>query len=319
MDWTPAPRRSSAMRREQNLAIIGALVSGAVVATGLVMLLIARVNPEGSARIRSVVMDIVAPIWSVVRAPVDGIGRAGDEVGAYFGAVSRNRRLEAELAAARAALQAAAADRQALRQLKRFQPVAEPQRRLIITARIVSATPGSVVRTAIIAAGARDGVRVGQPAISADGLIGRTVEVGRHSARLLLLSDPASRVPVVIVRTGESALVSGDNSPILLLSDRAGADVPLQAGDELLTSGEGGIYPPGVPVGRIISPDLPLKVRPAASPMGAGFVRIEAAYLPLPADPQGPIFDAPVPAEAQRQGAVAGTLRGAAPAPSPAP
>jgi rod shape-determining protein MreC len=302
------------MRREQNLAIIGALVSGAVIATGLVMLLIARVNPESSAPVRGAMMDLVAPFWAVVRAPIDAVGEAADSVGAYLGAVSRNRRLEAELASANKALQAAAADRQALRQLKRLQRVAEPQRRLIVSARIVSATPGSVVRTALISAGASQGVRTGQPAISADGLIGRTIEVGRHSARLLLLADPASRVPVIITRTGEAALVSGDNTPQLLLTDRAGADVPLMAGDRLMTSGEGGIYPPGIPVGTIISPAEPLRVRPAASPMAAGFVRIEAAYLPLPTGPAGPIFDAPVPVEAQRQGGVAGTVRRDAPA-----
>jgi rod shape-determining protein MreC len=50
-------------------------------------------------------------------------------------------------------------------------------------------------------------------------------------------------------------------------------------------------------------------VRPAASPLGAGFVRVERAYAPLPEDARGPVFDAPVPAEAQRQGGVAGQLR----------
>jgi rod shape-determining protein MreC len=285
-----------------------------VVATGLVMLLIARVNPDGGARMRGVVMDIVTPFWSVVRAPVAGVGRMVDGVSEYFGAVSRNRRLEEDLAAARAALQAAAADRQALRQLKALQTVREPARRLVATARIVSATPGSVVRTALIAAGTRDGVAVGQPALNANGLIGRTIEVGRHSARLLLLSDPASRVPVIIMRTGEAALVSGDNTPTLLLSDRAGADVPLKPGDRLLTSGEGGIYPPGVPVGTVISARLPTRVRPAASALGSGYVRVEAAWMPLPEVPLGPVFDAPVPAEAQRQGGVAGTVREQGPA-----
>lgn len=324
MDWTPAPRRSSAMRREQNLAIIGAVITGAVVATGLVMLLIARVNPDGSARLRGLMLDLVAPVWSVVRAPFDGLARAGGAVGAYVGAVEENRQLKAELAAARAALQAAAADRQALRQLKRLERVAEPERRLLATARIVSATPGSVVRTAIISAGRAQGLDVGQPAIGADGLIGRTIEVGRHSARLLMLSDPASRVPVIISRTGEAGLVSGDNGPDLILSDRAGLEAPLKPGDRLLTSGEGGIYPPGVPVGTIISAEPPWRVRPAASPLGAGYVRIEAAWQPLPGAPEGPVFDAPVPAEARRQGGVAGQLRRdlpqAAPlAPAPAP
>jgi rod shape-determining protein MreC len=297
------------MRREQNLAIIGAVITGAVVAIGLVMLLFARVNPQAGARLRGAMLDVVTPVWTVVRAPFDGLIRAGDAMGAYLGAVSENRQLKAELAAARAELQAAAADRQALRQLKRLDKVAAPQRELLVTARIVSAIPGSAVRTAIISAGRRDGVELGQPAIGADGLIGRTIEVGRHSARLLLLSDPASRVPVIISRTGEAAMVSGDNGPTLLLSDRAGAEVPLKPGDRLLTSGEGGIYPPGVPVGTIISAAPPWRVRPAASPLGAGFVRVERAYAPLPEDARGPVFDAPVPAEAQRQGGVAGQLR----------
>jgi len=309
MDWTPAPRRSSAIRRDQNFAIIGAVISGAVVATGLAMLLLARVNPDGAVRVRGAVLDIVAPIWAVARAPVDGVGRAADAVGAYLGAVSENRQLKRDLAEARAELQRAAADRQALRQLRRAEAVTEPRRRLVVTARIVSATPGSVVRTAIISAGAAQGVKLGQPAISADGLIGRTIEVGRHSARLLLLSDPASRVPVLISRTGEAALVKGDNKPSFELSARAGSDAPLKPGDVLLTSGEGGIYPPGVPVGTIISREPPWRVRPAASPLGAGFVRIEAAYQPLPQEAEGPIFDAMVPAEARRQGGVAGTVR----------
>ena len=309
MDWTPAPRRSSAIRREQNLAIIGAVITGAVVATGLVMLLIARVNPEGGARVRGAALDIVAPVWAVLRAPVDGLARAGNAIGAYLGAVDENRRLRGELAQAQANVQQAAADRQALAQLRRLAVVTEPERRLLVTARIVSATPGSVVRTAIVSAGRMQGVAVGQPAIGADGLIGRTIEVGRHSARLLLLSDPASRVPVIISRTGEAALVSGDNGPRLILSDQTGAEVPLLPGDVLLTSGEGGIYPPGVPVGTIINDAPPWQVRPAASPLGAGYVRIEAAWQPLPSAPDGPIFDAVVPAEAQRQGGVAGRLR----------
>ena len=309
MDWTPAPRRSSAMRRDQNLAIIGAVISGAVVATGLAMLLVARVNPDGAVRLRGVVLDTVAPVWAVVRAPVDGVARAGDAVGAYLGAVDENRQLKRELADARAALQLAKADQLALRQLQRLNAVSEPKRRFVVTARIVSATPGSVVRTAIIAAGRIQGVKLGQPAISTDGLIGRTIEVGRHSARLLLLSDPASRVPVVISRTGEAALVKGDNQPSLELSDRALSDAPLRPGDVLLTSGEGGVYPPGVPVGIIVSREPPWRVRPAASSLGAGFVRIEAAYQPLPQAANGPIFDAMVPAEARRQGAVAGTVR----------
>ncbi|PZN92901.1 MAG: hypothetical protein DCF31_14425 [Alphaproteobacteria bacterium] len=163
----------------------------------------------------------------------------------------------------------------------------------------------------MIAAGRGDGIGPGLPVIGADGLIGRTVEAGNHAARVLLLTDPASRIPVTVVRTGQAALVVGTNRPSLELRDRGGADVPLQAGDRLVTSGDGGVFPPGIPVGIIINPAEPPAVRPAASPVGAAYVTVEAAYLPLPAlAPETPL-GTPVPIEARRGG-------GGTPAPQPA-
>lgn len=291
------------MRREQNLALVGAVVSGAVIATGLLLVLVARVNPDGAARMRGVMLDIVTPVWSVVRAPFDGVARAGDWVGDYLGAVDRNREMTAELAAAQAALQAAEADRVALRQLKALSRVRVPERRVVATARIVSATSGSVVRSAMVSAGRNAGVVPGLPVIGADGLIGRTIEAGNGSARVLLLTDPASRVPVTIVRTGQAALVVGTNRPSLELRDRVGPDLPLQRGDRLVTSGDGGVFPPGVPVGVVLGPGEPIQVRPAAHPIGAGFVTIEAAFLPVPVDAVVTEPGVPVPVEAQRSGA----------------
>jgi rod shape-determining protein MreC len=292
------------MRREQNLALVGAVVSGAVIATGLLMVLAARVNPDGAARFRGVMLDLVTPVWSVVRAPFDGAGRAADWAGDYFGAVDRSRRLETELAAARAELQRAATDRRALMQLKKLGKVQDPARKVVAQTRIVSATSGSVVRTAMIAAGQNQGVGVGLPVIGADGLIGRTIESGSNAARVLLLTDPASRIPVIVVRTGQAGLATGTNRPALELRDRVGLDVPLQTGDRLVTSGDGGIFPPGIPVGTIIAAGVePPQIRPAATPVGAGFVTIEAAFLPLPAETAAPASDAPVPIEAQRSGA----------------
>ena len=291
------------MRREQNLALVGAVVSGALITAGLLLVLLARVNPDGASRMRGVMLDIVTPVWSVVRAPFDGVARAVDWTGDYLGAVSRNREMIAELAAARAELQAAEADRVALRQLKALNRVAVPERRLLATARIVSATSGSVVRSAMVSAGRSNGVVPGLPVVGTDGLIGRTIEAGSGSARVLLLTDPASRIPVTLVRTGQAALLVGTNRPSLELRDRVGPDIPLRRGDRLVTSGDGGVFPPGVPVGVVLGPGEPIQVRPAAHPVGAAFVRIEAAFLPLPPDTVVVEPGTPVPVEAQRGGA----------------
>lgn len=278
MDWKPASRRPSAMRREQNLALVGAVVSGAVIATGLLLLVVARVNPDAGARVRGAMLDIVNPVWTIVRLPIDGASRAIGFVGDYLGVVDRNRVLAADLAKANAELQKAAADRLALDQLRRLMKVREPGRTVIVTARITAATSGSVVRTAVIAAGTRDGVGVGMPVIAANGLIGRIIETGSHAARVLLLTDPASRVPVVVQRTGQAALAVGRNLPMLELDDRVGAEEPLQRGDRLVTSGDGGVFPPGVPVGLVIDAraDAPV-IRPLQPPLGAGYVNIETA------------------------------------------
>jgi rod shape-determining protein MreC len=288
------------MRREQNLALVGAVVSGAVIATGLLLLVIARVNPDAGVRMRSAMLDLGTPIWTVVRLPIDGAGRAIGFVGDYLGVVDRNRRLAADLAKANAELQKAAADRLALAQLRQLLAVREPGRTIVATARITAATSGSVVRTAMISAGTSDGVGVGMPVIGAAGLIGRVIETGNHTARVLLLTDPASRVPVVVQRTGQAALAVGRNTPTLELDDRVGAEEPMQRGDRLVTSGDGGVFPPGVPVGSIVAGSVePPQIRLAASPLGAGFVTVEAAWQPLPVAPASPALAAPVPVEAR--------------------
>lgn len=305
------------MRREQNLALVSAVVTGAVIAAGLILLLVARVNPETASGVRTAATDLVAPIWAVVRAPIDGGAKLAGDFGDYFGAVSRADRLEAELDKANAGLRAARTGQRELQQLKRLMAVREPTRVVIATTRIAAATSGSVSRTAMLAVGSGDGITRDLPVIAADGLVGRTLDVGERSARILLLTDPLSRVPVIVERTGQAGLAVGRNLPTLVLADRIGAELPLLAGDRIVTSGDGGVYPPGVPVGVVIDPraDGPV-IRPAASPLGGGFVTVERGWLPIPdTEPTGPVFDAPVPVEARTRGAPPPRLRNLPPAP----
>lgn len=311
MDWTPAPRRPTAIRREQNLALVSAVVSGAVIAAGLILLLVARVNPETASGVRTAATDIVAPLWSVVRAPIDGVVKLGSDIGDYFGAVSRADQLEAELDKANARLRAARNGQRELQQLKRLMAVREPTRTVVAITRIAAATSGSVARTAMLAVGSSDGITRDMPVIGAKGLVGRTLEVGRQSARVLLLTDPLSRVPVIVERTGQAGLAVGRNLPTLLLTDRIGPELALVVGDRIITSGDGGVYPPGVPVGVVVDPGSQGPViRLATSPLGGGFVTVERAWLPIPnTQPQGPLFDAPVPVEARTRGAPPPRLR----------
>jgi len=307
------------MRREQNLALVSAVMSGAVIAAGLLLLLVARVNPETASGLRTVAADVAAPLWSVIRAPIDGVARVASGIGDYFGAVSRAQALEAQLDIANERLRQSRQQARDLIRLKQLMAVREPTRQVMVTTRIAAATSGSMVRSAMLAVGATAGITRDMPVIGAAGLVGRTLDVGQLSSRVLLITDPLSRVPVIVERTGQAGLAAGRNLPTLVLIDRVGPDQPLRRGDRIVTSGDGGVFPPGVPVGVVIDPraDGPL-IRPAQPPLGAGYVTVEAAWLPVPAEaPAGPVFDAPVPVEARSRGAPKPRLRSADPAATP--
>ncbi len=320
MDWPPPSRRASQGRRDQNLALISAVVSGVVVTIGLVLLFLARADPELGARARGTALDIVAPVWSVVRAPFDWLGDVGDTIGDYVGTVPRNRVLTAELAAARHQLErqgALAAENMALRKLLR---VVEPGQQLIAVARVAGSSTGSYARTAMISAGHRDGVFAGQPVRADSGLLGRTVEAGSHAARVLLLTDPNSRVPVLIVRTGQPALAVGANGRLLEVRDRLGAELPLLNGDRLVTSGAGGVYAPQIPVAVVVDGGRePPLAEPYANPATLTHVAVYAPYLPVPvlADPAVAAAATPVPREADKRTGKRGPKLAPKPAPPP--
>jgi len=281
VDWSP-PSRNSPRRREQNLALIGAVLSGAVIAFGLLLLLVARINPEAGQRIREAALDGVAPIWSIVRAPFDGGAALSSDAGDYLGAVAKLRAVTAERDAGRRAVERARALAAENRQLKALMRVVEPRVRLVATARIAGASSGGTIRSAIISAGRAQGVRPGQPVRVAAGLVGRTLDAGSSATRVLLMTDAASRVPVIVERTGQPALAVGNGGPLVEVRDRVGAEVPLRPGDRLVTSGDGGVYAPGIPVATIVRAAEPPLARPAASPQGLGYVSVETPYLPLP-------------------------------------
>lgn len=301
MDWPPPSRRSSNARREQNLALVGAVVSGAVIAVALGLLLLGRVNPELGGRTRGVVLDIVAPLWGTVRAPFDWLGDVGSAIGEYIGTVPRNRILTAELAAARQALEKQGALQSENTALKRLLRVTEPRQQLIVVARIAGSSAGSYARTAMVSAGRSDGVVPGQPVRADVGLVGRTVEAGDHAARILLLTDTNSRVPVIVVRTGQPALAAGANGRLVEVRDRTGAEVPLLVGDRLVTSGAGGTFAAQIPVAVIVDAARePPLAEPFANPSALTYVAIFAPYLPVPvlAAPTDAATVVPVPREA---------------------
>jgi rod shape-determining protein MreC len=221
-----------------------------LVAAALSLLVIGRTNLAVVERARSAVTDAITPILNVATRPADAMVEAIDSVRELGDLRAENARLREEQARLlhwqNAARQLDAENRE-LRQLLNLAP--EPQVRFI-SARVVGDLGGAFVRSVLVNAGARDGAKKGQAATTGEGLAGRVLEVGNRAARLLLLTDINSRIPVVIERSRDRGVVAGDNSEQLKLL-YLDPEVEVQVGDRVVTSGHGGAIVPGLPVGVV--------------------------------------------------------------------
>jgi len=123
-----------------------------------------------------------------------------------------------------------------------------------VTARVVADTGGAFAQSILITAGQSSGVKKGQVVLSGEGLVGRVMQTGANSARVLLLTDINSRIPVQVGEAGNRAILAGDNGlrPRLLFLSNKSAAAP---GDKVVTSGEAEAFPPGLPIGQVTRVD----------------------------------------------------------------
>jgi rod shape-determining protein MreC len=129
------------------------------------------------------------------------------------------------------------------------------------------------VRAVLVNAGSQQGVAKGQAVTDGRYVIGQVITAGRLSARILLITDLNSRVPVMIERSGDRAILAGDNSPLPSLKFLpVGAE--LHEGDRILTSGDGGVFPARLPVGEAVMTADGLRIRPLVD-----FARLEYALI----------------------------------------
>ena len=252
-----------------------AVVVAAVVAVALLLSDRRETVQTGAVGATRAVADMVdSPIGRAVSAPGRWTEQGADYVRDYFGAVSENRRLRAENAelrqwrSAAIALQDANTRYRALLGFQTNPPIPMTAAHVILDAR------GAFADTRLADAGKERGVQVGNPVMSERGLVGRVIGVTRGASRILLLSDVASRTPVLVDRTDARAILTGDASSTPKLEYLRGGD-PIRDGDRILTSGDGGMIPRGLPVGTAVKGlDGAWRVRLDADETSIDFVRI---------------------------------------------
>lgn len=262
-------------------AFVGFVLSILAIIAGAALLMRSVYGKEQFATVRGAALDVTAPIANFIGAPFRWVSAGIDYVDDYINAVSRNRVLEAQLNHAVPALVHARALAIENARLKTVLDIAEPNPRLIATARIVGGSPASPLSTAVLAAGSNQGVAVGQPVREPLGLVGRVIGTGRNAARVMLLTHVDSRVPVVMVRDGTPALVIGRNDALLEVKTAMTDRNPFRPGDLLITSGAGGVYPPDIAVAIIVKPTVDgALARPAMAPEKLGYVIVEEPFSP---------------------------------------
>jgi rod shape-determining protein MreC len=221
-----------------------------LVAASFALMLLGKAEIVVVERARMALLDVLAPVFGVLSQPAEAVSSAVGEAGQVIHVYRDNRALREQVVRLEHWQEAARrldGENQALRALLNFP--ADPQTRSV-TGRVIGDSGGSFVRSILVAVGSEQGVAKGQAAMTGEGLVGRVSEVGERSARVLLITDLNSRIPVLIESTRERAVLAGDNTArprLLYLSPEA----RLSPGDRVVTSGHGGALPAGLPIGVI--------------------------------------------------------------------
>lgn len=245
-----------------------------LLAAALGILLLGKADPLVFQRARTAVTDMTAPVLDALSRPAVTVSHIIEETRELARLRDENIILRAEnerLLKWQNAARTLLAENKQLQELLGFSP---PDDATSVTARVIGDSGGAFVRSILVNSGRREGVKKGNAALSGKGLLGRVAEVGDRSARVLLINDLNSRIPVVVERSREQAILAGDNSvtPRLLYLP---ITTTVQVGDRIVTSGHGGAFPVGLPVGVVTSiSEEGVRVVPYADATNIEYVRL---------------------------------------------
>ena len=221
-----------------------------LIGAAVALMLIGKIEAVLVEEVRTRAIDLVSPVLELFSGPVTSLGTLGDSVGELARLREENVRLRAEngrLLQMQVVAQRLEGENQSLRSLLRLNPTPAAT---FVTGRVVADTGGAFARTVVVNIGVGGGVAPRQIVMTGEGLVGRVLQVGNRSARVLLITDLNSKIPVVVGDERRRAILAGDNDdrPHLTHMDSGGDP---KRGDLVLTSGHGGIFPAGLPVGIV--------------------------------------------------------------------
>lgn len=235
---------------------------GLLLAIALGFLLVGRIDVAVIERTRAAVIDAVSPVLSALASPVEAARTVIRGVAEIAYLREDNLRLREENARLMKWQEMARRYEYENASLRRLTQITADPTIGFISARVVGDASGSYVRTVLLNAGGKDGVRRGQITLTEAGVVGRVVELGQQSARVLLLDDLNSRIPIMLEGSRYRGILAGDNTAQPRIEFLPG-NAQVSPGDRVVTSGDGGLFPPGLPIGVVSSViDGSIRVQP---------------------------------------------------------
>ena len=283
-----ATARPGWSRRAQYGLFFSFLAVLAGIFVGLILLTLSLVAPARFAVVRGAALDATAPITSALYEVTSTAKGMVTGAGDYWDAAHQNAKLKRERQVMQQRMIEARAILLENRELRAALQLRERARDAVATGRIVGSSFTSPRRFAILSAGRSDGVRVGMPVRSAEGLVGRVIDAGQLASRVLLVSDRSNIVPARLLRGGIPVISQGRGDGTVDVRPLEVGRNPFKRGDIIITSGTGGLYPPLIPIARVIRLDDDGAIAlPLADPARTSFAIVEPPYEPA-AEAEGP-------------------------------
>ena len=250
------------------------LLTGALMVGCVGLFLVWRIDSPRVERLRSEVVDAVVPGSDWLLAPVAALAGIAEDARSYARIHEQNQELRRELQRMEAWKEAALQLEQQNARLLDLNNVRLDPKHTWITGRVLADSGSPFRQSVLLNVGARDGVGDGWATMDGIGVVGRISGTGERSARVILLTDPASRMPVQIQPSGRAAILQGDNTTAPLIDFLENPDL-IRPGDRIVSSGDGGVFPAGLLVGQVArGPDGALRARLAADHERLSFLRV---------------------------------------------
>ena len=222
-----------------------------VLALAVVLVLLGKAQSGLFDRARVNLTDWMAPALEKVHVPLDVTERWLGSIGEIFTVYDQNLKLKQENARLMQWRNASIVLQDRMKRYEALLHIVPDPKMNAVLARVIGRSSRPFLQTMILDAGKDDAARPGEAVMDENGMIGRIYLTGQHTSWVILLTDINSRIPVSIAPGAVQAIMAGDNTALPRI-DLLSPSAAIKAGDQVVSSGDGGLLPPGLPVGTIV-------------------------------------------------------------------